>query len=259
MKAKVATWSVSSAIFMLLLIPMLQAQNHDFHDAPDWAKATKNPLAGQKAAIEAGHTAYTQNCGACHGVNGAGTGNIPALAKKAVQSATDGEIFWFISKGDISNGMPAWDKLPEEKRWQIITYVKSLRNARLTTAAAAAPAVTTAATLGAPPPAAPFEDFRFEKPGKVRKITVKDLPAPFATPSAPNAPHVVARPADAWPQAPAGFKVEQYATGLNNPRLIRTAPNGDFFVAESDPGDIKIFRGITRRPSRRRLRHSPPA
>ena len=30
-----------------------------------------------------------------------------------------------------------------------------------------------------------------------------------------------------WPIAPAGFKVELYAQGFTEPRLIRTAPNGD--------------------------------
>jgi len=48
-----------------------------------------------------------------------------------------------------------------------------------------------------------------------------------------------------WPQAPAGFKVELYAAGLDNPRLLRTAPNGDVFLAESDPGRIRVFRGLT--------------
>jgi glucose/arabinose dehydrogenase len=55
----------------------------------------------------------------------------------------------------------------------------------------------------------------------------------------------VPKPADAWPKAPAGFKVEQYTTGLDNPRLMRTAPNGDLFVAESQPGKILVFRGVT--------------
>jgi glucose/arabinose dehydrogenase len=95
-----------------------------------------------------------------------------------------------------------------------------------------------------PVPAAPFTDYRHEKPGTIRKITADDLPAPYATKSSGNGPRVVARPAKAWPQAPAGFKVEQYADGLNQPRLIRTAPNGDFFVAETEQGDIRVFRGI---------------
>ena len=101
-------------------------------------------------------------------------------------------------------------------------------------------------------PRGPFIDYRDEKPGKVRKITVQDLPEPFATKSAGNGPNIVPRPAKAWPQVLPGFKVEQYATGLANPRLIRTAPNGDFFVAESepfepdsDPGEVKVFHGIT--------------
>src|SRR5512136_924059 len=93
---------------------------------------------------------------------------------------------------------------------------------------------------------AALHDFRKEKPGTFRKITVGDLPPPFATDSAFNMPSVVARPAGAWPQALPGFKVELYATGLDNPRLIRTAPNGDLFLAESQTGKIKVFRGVTK-------------
>jgi glucose/arabinose dehydrogenase len=89
-----------------------------------------------------------------------------------------------------------------------------------------------------------FLDYREMRPGTFRKITVPDLPVPFATKSAGNGPTVVPRPADAWPKAPAGFKVDLYASGLDNPREIRTAPNGDSFVAESHLGEIKIFRGI---------------
>jgi glucose/arabinose dehydrogenase len=93
---------------------------------------------------------------------------------------------------------------------------------------------------------AAFTDYRKEAPGVVRKITVADLPQPYATRSAGNSPDVVPRPSNAWPKAPAGFKVDLYASGLNLPREIRTAPNGDFFVAESGINEIKIFRGITK-------------
>ena len=89
-----------------------------------------------------------------------------------------------------------------------------------------------------------FTDFHGEKPGTVHKITVADLPAPYATRSADPGSEVIPRPANAWPQAPAGFQVQQFAGGLVNPRLIRTAPNGDVFVAESSAGRIKVYRGI---------------
>ena len=91
-----------------------------------------------------------------------------------------------------------------------------------------------------------FTDFRGEKPGTVHKITVADLPAPYATRSADPGSEIIPRPANAWPQAPEGFKVQQFAGSLDNPRLIRTAPNGDVFVAESSPGRIKVYRGISK-------------
>ena len=94
-------------------------------------------------------------------------------------------------------------------------------------------------------PQAPFTDYRYEKPGTSHKITPKDLPPPYATNSASNWPSIADRPKNAWPQAPAGFKVELFATGLDEPRKIITAPNGDVFLAESHKGQIKIFRGIT--------------
>ena len=90
---------------------------------------------------------------------------------------------------------------------------------------------------------AAFVDYRSLKPGTFRKITAADLPQPFATDSATNPPRVVARPADMWPQAAPGFKVDLYASGLGGPRQIRRAPNGDLFVAESRTGQLKIFRG----------------
>ena len=89
-----------------------------------------------------------------------------------------------------------------------------------------------------------FSDHRQEKPGTIHKIAPSDLRAPYATKSVDNGPKLVDRPSDGWPQAPAGFKVGLYASQLDEPRLIRTAPNGDLFVAESRPGRIKVLRGI---------------
>jgi len=100
------------------------------------------------------------------------------------------------------------------------------------------------AAAGPPDAALPFFDYRLERPGASHRITVRDLPPPRATRSADNGPSMVARPSEAWPQAPAGFRVDLYAAGLTNPRLIRTAPNGDLFVAESAPGEVRMFRGV---------------
>jgi glucose/arabinose dehydrogenase/mono/diheme cytochrome c family protein len=215
-----------------------------FHDAPPSVKQQKNPFEGQHPA--SARADYVQRCGACHGQNGEGTGNIPALATGKAQSASDGELFWYITKGDVNNGMPSWESLPEEQRWQIVNYLRvlgTLKPGSPRVPLSADEAVATAAN--APPPKPPFADYRFEEPGKIRKITVKDLPDPLATASSGNGPQLVPRPKDAWPKVLPGFKVELYAADLDEPRLIRTAPNGDFFVAESRAGVIRVFRGIT--------------
>ena len=90
-----------------------------------------------------------------------------------------------------------------------------------------------------------WADSKSLKPGVARKITASDLPEPMSP--SPNRGSPIPRPANAWPQAPAGFKVDLYvSTGLAQPRQIRAAPNGDFFVADSSAGEIKIFRGINK-------------
>ena len=88
-----------------------------------------------------------------------------------------------------------------------------------------------------------FGDWTTEAPGVRRLIRPADLPAPYATPSVDRGPKIVPQPADAWPKVPAGFRVEKYISGLDNPREIITAPNGDLFIAESGPGTIRILHG----------------
>ena len=230
----------------LCAIPSVSlAQDAHFHNAPASTMHQKNPLAGQQAAVAAGSKLYAANCSACHGAIAQGSGNIPALSQGPTQSAPDGELLWFITVGSVGNGMPGWGSLSEQERWQIVSYLKSLKTSAKESKPGAAPAEFTPVKTNAPLPEPPYTDFRVEQPGKIRKISAHDLPAPYGTDSANNGPQLVARPADAWPKGPDGFTVHLYATGLDNPRLIRTAPNGDFFLAESSSGKIKVFRGIT--------------
>jgi glucose/arabinose dehydrogenase len=111
---------------------------------------------------------------------------------------------------------------------------------------------------------ASFTDWSRQHPGVRHKITLADLPAPNPSEAVNNTAHIVARPADAWPTAPPGFKVTLYAGGdttpmqradnkqhmqrssgtFTEPRLIRTAPNGDLFVADSGAGEIIVLRGV---------------
>lgn len=90
-----------------------------------------------------------------------------------------------------------------------------------------------------------FTDYSQEHPGVRRKITVADLPQPKQDESVDNGADLVPQPAGAWPQAPAGFKVERYAQGFTEPRLIRTAPNGDLFLSDSKGDKIWVLRGVS--------------
>ena len=60
------------------------------------------------------------------------------------------------------------------------------------------------------------------------------LPAPFATKSSKNYSKVIGWKDGEKPTAPAGFDVSMFSKGLDNPRWIYQAPNGDIFIAETN-------------------------
>ena len=90
--------------------------------------------------------------------------------------------------------------------------------------------------------ASAYGDWRSDAPGVIRHLTSADLPAPSVTPSSSRGPRVVTRPPGASPVVPPGFTVQLWATGLDTPRSMRTAPNGDVFLAESGAGRIRVWR-----------------
>jgi len=95
--------------------------------------------------------------------------------------------------------------------------------------------------------AAAFGTWEPDAPGLRRHISSSDLPAPTLADNDPEAPdfqnmaEVVPAPKGALPKVPEGFKVEVFASGLKQPRVIRTAPNGDIFVAETGNGRVLVF------------------
>jgi glucose/arabinose dehydrogenase len=88
---------------------------------------------------------------------------------------------------------------------------------------------------------AAFGDFSKDAPGIRRHITADALPAPYATESTPNFASVAGAPDGALPKVPAGFTVAKFVQ-LKKPRLMRVAPNGDIFVAETSVGQVRVLR-----------------
>ncbi|HEX3501170.1 MAG TPA: sorbosone dehydrogenase family protein [Stellaceae bacterium] len=89
---------------------------------------------------------------------------------------------------------------------------------------------------------AAYGDWRSDAPGTRRRLSTDALPAPYASRSASNSPAVVAVPANATLNVPDGFTVRRFAAGMEAPRTIRIAPNGDIFIAESGAGRIRVMR-----------------
>ena len=89
--------------------------------------------------------------------------------------------------------------------------------------------------------AAAYGDWRTDAPGVVRRITPADMPQPFATRSNAAFSGAVQRPVGVTPHAPEGFAVTLFASGLREPRVLRTAPDGSVFLAESGAGRILRF------------------
>jgi glucose/arabinose dehydrogenase len=87
---------------------------------------------------------------------------------------------------------------------------------------------------------AAFGDWREDAPGVRRLIRAGDLPG--IGPETPNETEVVPRPAGVQPQVPKGFSVEMVTSGLAQARVIRVAPNGDLFVANSSANEVRVYR-----------------
>lgn len=102
-------------------------------EAPAAEAAKKNPVARDAKSTEQGKKVSVVNCASCHGAAGKGDGAAAAAlnpkpadwTSKAVQDQSDGTLFWKISNG--RGGMPPWKHLPENDRWALVNYIRSLK------------------------------------------------------------------------------------------------------------------------------------
>lgn len=129
MKLSCLLWAL-----LVLLVGIAYAGAGDggwLRKVPTKYRARPNPLASDPDAVRAGGKVYAEHCAACHGENGEGKMQgrhyRPNLHTNRVKQATPGELFWLLTNGSLRNGMPSWSRFPEPERWQLVSYVKSLR------------------------------------------------------------------------------------------------------------------------------------
>ncbi len=118
-------------------------------------------------------------------------------------------------------------------RADLIAFLATLHPVTLPTPA------ETAASARHPPSSG---DWQNDAPGMRHRIRLEELPAPYATKSAGNPPRTVERPTGANLSVPPGFHVKLFAARLSRARLLRAAPNGDIFIAETGHGRIRVLR-----------------
>jgi mono/diheme cytochrome c family protein len=94
---------------------------------PEKDRMRDNPYDSQAGAVAAGAKLFHQNCSSCHGSEATGKEKKPTLRSDRVRTATPGELEWLLKNGSMKNGMPSWSRLPEQQRWQIVSYLKSLQ------------------------------------------------------------------------------------------------------------------------------------
>ncbi len=239
-----------------------------------WALAATTVITTPRVALaetpsaDAAHgAALSRNsCAVCHAVDGTGGGQGPALA--GVFGRKAGSTAFGYSRALRAAGF-VWDadhldhylanpaaavpgttmpvQVPDPaERQALIAYLATLKPVQPpapetseTGPIASAPAEAVGTLLTGK---AAFGDWRQDAPGVRRHITAADLPPPYASRSAGNSSQVVERPGGTMPIAPKGFRVELFADDLDNPRVLRVAPNGDIFVAETAPGVVRVLR-----------------
>jgi glucose/arabinose dehydrogenase len=208
-----------------------------------------------------GKALFQQSCALCHST-GVGNGGQPASGQGPSLVGVVGRragtlanfnyskalaasgITWVPAALDHFLAGPAADvpgtTMPiitpkDSDRMDIIAFLSTLAGGPAVSAGegAAAPAAATSGDPG---------DWHHAAPGMRHSVVIADLPAPYATASSGNGPKVVSKPGNAVLSVPAGFTVKVFASDLKGPRLLRMAPNGDIFVAETQTGRIHVLR-----------------
>lgn len=221
------------------------------------------------ADANTGRIAFREQCSLCHSAepNDGGGGDAPnlfgVLGRRAAsqprypysKALAECGLTWdsatlerFLnSPNDVVPGSAMTVSVPEKvTRENLIAYFQAVEAATPTATSTAnsntASAQSTEAIAGRPK-ASPT-DWRLDLPGRPHRVDVTNLPVPFATPSSANRSKVVSKPPGAKLSVPAGFQVAVFATGLQAPRTMRVAPNGDIFVAETGAGRVKVIRAL---------------
>jgi len=99
-------------------------------------RQVKNPTIDLENSIKRGEEMFVKNCAKCHGLNGNGYGVVAhgfttwprqLWVWNNADTSADGYLFWILENG--KSDMPPWGLvLSEKERWDLINYIKTIKN-----------------------------------------------------------------------------------------------------------------------------------
>jgi glucose/arabinose dehydrogenase/cytochrome c2 len=194
-------------------------------------------------ALGAGNTVLNKQGPSLVGVIGRTAGTSPGFAYTAAMKSSG--LKWdaptvdkfLTGPNDLVSGTAMLFAVPDPQvRANVIAYLQTLKladNVKPAAAKVIEPSIPVPNDPGAWENAAP---------GVTHHITVDSLPVPYATKSVGFSPKYALPPNGPHVDVPPGFTAKVFAMGVNNPRYLRVAPNGDIFLSEPGTGHIHIFR-----------------
>jgi len=119
---------------LLLLHQHVTAQEQTKWVTPPEEAAVKNPEEHNTALLPEAHKLYVSLCSQCHGYKGKGDGPVAGVLKirpadhssQAIQSETDGSLYWKLSTGK-GQMQPYKANLTDVQRWALVNYIRTLK------------------------------------------------------------------------------------------------------------------------------------
>jgi len=126
--SSLVAWSlISVVVFRSQATESYEGIGLAIHKAPLKMQELRNPFASNPGGEgKAGRKLYKRHCASCHeSIPGSDT-NAPSLNSQLIHTVPPGYLFWYLKNGNIRRGMPAWSSLPDERLWQLITYLQDV-------------------------------------------------------------------------------------------------------------------------------------
>lgn len=127
--------AVLNSLFFAVLTVNSRADGNDkgigvvLQKVPPKMLGLKNPYAGgSEEEGKAGLKLFKRHCASCHEKTSSTMNRAPLLNTPSIRTIPAGYLFWYLKNGNLRRGMPAWSGLPDQRLWQLVTYLQDVES-----------------------------------------------------------------------------------------------------------------------------------